>query len=409
MSAQLTLVLWAGPGRIFEKDLLGRPLWQRTLEAAQPLRPGRTLLVVNENRGFQSNRPDELDRLGGVQPVSKKRFPEALSRLRGRLLVLPAEMPCVSARSLRRLVAASRSGVPSLLSSERGSKAAAGSVAGLCCTASQLGEQPRALHNGFESLGRDWPKYKTLVATSEELLRVRNATDWGQAIQFLRRRTCERLQARGVLIDDPNTAHLDPDVSVGRGTRIRGWVVIEGTSRIGTDCDIGSFSHIVDSVVGSRTVLLDHCYVRSSRIGRRAQVGPFTHIRPESTVGDRAKVGNFVEMKKSTLGAGSKAPHLTYLGDAEVGRGVNVGAGTITCNYDGKTKHQTIIEDGAFIGSDVQLVAPVRIGRGAYVAAGSSIVEDVPAGSLAIARGRQVIKKGYARRRQPKRTKKRKT
>jgi bifunctional UDP-N-acetylglucosamine pyrophosphorylase/glucosamine-1-phosphate N-acetyltransferase len=126
-------------------------------------------------------------------------------------------------------------------------------------------------------------------------------------------------------------------------------------------------------------------------------------------VGDRAKVGNFVEMKKSTLGAGSKAPHLTYLGDAEVGRGVNVGAGTITCNYDGKTKHQTIIEDGAFIGSDVQLVAPVRIGRGAYVAAGSSIVEDVPAGSLAIARGRQVIKKGYARRRQPKRTKKRKT
>jgi len=408
MSAQLTLVLWAGPGRIFEKDLLGRPLWQRTLEAAQPLRPGRTLLVLNDRRGFQSNRPDKLDkldRLDGVQPISKNGFPRALSQLQGRLLVLPAEMPCVSARTLRRLVAASRSGVPGLLSSERGSKAAAG----LCCTASYLRKQPRALHNGLESLGRDWPKSKTLVAGSDELLRVRNSADWGQAVQLLRLRTSERLQARGVLIDDPATAHLDPEVSVGRGTRIRGWVVIEGASRIGTDCDIGSFSHIVDSVVGSRTVLLDHCYVRSSRIGRRAQVGPFTHIRPESTVGDRAKVGNFVEMKKSTLGAGSKAPHLTYLGDAEVGRGVNVGAGTITCNYDGKTKHQTIIEDGAFIGSDVQLVAPVRIGRGAYVAAGSSIVEDVPAGSLAIARSRQVVKEGYARRRQPKRTKKRKT
>jgi bifunctional UDP-N-acetylglucosamine pyrophosphorylase/glucosamine-1-phosphate N-acetyltransferase len=261
------------------------------------------------------------------------------------------------------------------------------------------------LRNGFDSLGRDWPKIKTLTAGSEELLRVRTAADWVQAVQVLRRRSCERLLARGVLLDDPTTAHIDPDVTIGRGTRIRGWVVIEGASRIGTDCDIGSFSHIVDSVIGSRTVLLDHCYVRSSRIGRHAQIGPFTHIRPESTVGDRAKVGNFVEMKKSTLGAGSKAPHLTYLGDAEIGRRVNVGAGTITCNYDGQTKHQTIIEDGAFIGSDVQLVAPVRVGRGAYVAAGSSIVEDVPAGSLAIARARQVVKEGYARRRRRSRTK----
>ncbi len=203
--------------------------------------------------------------------------------------------------------------------------------------------------------------------------------------------------ASGVLVDDPSTVHIDPDVKVGRRTRIRGWVVIEGASRIGTDCDVGSFTHVVDSVVGSRTVLLDHCFIRQSRIGRGAQVGPFAHLRPESTLGNKTKVGNFVEMKKSTLGTGSKAPHLTYLGDAVVGRRVNVGAGTITCNYDGSTKHITIIEDGAFIGSDVQLVAPVRIGRGAYVAAGSSIVDDVPAGSLAIARGRQVVKLDYVR------------
>ena len=403
MSSQLTLVLWAGPGRIFEKDLLGRPVWQRTLEAAQPLRPRRTLLVSREGHGPRRNASDSLDQLAepdGVQRLSKRTFPRALSRIQGRLLVLPAEMPLVSARTLRRLVAASRAGAPGLLSAERATKAS-----GLSCTATHLRNQRLALRNGFDSLGRDWPKIKTLTAGSEELLRVRTAADWVQAVQVLRRRSCERLLARGVLLDDPTTAHIDPDVTIGRGTRIRGWVVIEGASRIGTDCDIGSFSHIVDSVIGSRTVLLDHCYVRSSRIGRHAQIGPFTHIRPESTVGDRAKVGNFVEMKKSTLGAGSKAPHLTYLGDAEVGRRVNVGAGTITCNYDGQTKHQTIIEDGAFIGSDVQLVAPVRVGRGAYVAAGSSIVEDVPAGSLAIARARQVVKEGYARRRRRSRTK----
>lgn len=395
MSTQLTLVLWAGPGRIFEKDLLGRPLWRRTLDAAQPLKAGRTLLVLP---GGGHVGPNGLD---GVKPVSKKSFPRALSRLQGRLLVLPAEMPCVSARSLRRLVSLSRAGVPGLLSSE-----GARVTAGLCCTVSHLRKEVAKLGNGLESLGQDWTRSKTLLVDSEEVLRVRNASDWARAIRFLRRRTCEHLQARGVLIDDPAATHVDPDVSIGRGTRLRGWVVIEGASRIGADCDIGSFSHIVDSTIGSRTVLLDHCYVRSSRVGRAAQVGPFAHIRPDSTVGDRAKVGNFVEMKKTALGAGSKAPHLSYLGDATVGRGVNVGAGTITCNYDGHTKHQTIIEDGAFIGSDVQLVAPVRVGRGAYVAAGSSIVDDVPAGSLAIARGRQVVKKGYARKRRARAPKK---
>jgi bifunctional UDP-N-acetylglucosamine pyrophosphorylase/glucosamine-1-phosphate N-acetyltransferase len=311
-------------------------------------------------------------------------------------------MPCVSARTLRRLVAASRAGAPGRLAAERESKTSA-----LSCTVSHLRRELHALRNGFDSLGRHWPQAKTLTAKSEELLRVRTAADWNRAVQVLRRRSSERLIARGVLLDDPATAHIDPDVTVGRGTRIRGWVVIEGATRIGANCDIGSFSHIVDSVIGARTVLLDHCYVRSSRIGRQAQVGPFAHIRPESTIGDRAKVGNFVEMKKTTLGAGSKAPHLSYLGDAEIGRRVNVGAGTITCNYDGQAKHLTVVEDGAFIGSDVQLVAPVRVGRGAYVAAGSSIVEDVPAGSLAIARARQVVKEGYARRRGRSRTKRR--
>ena len=144
--------------------------------------------------------------------------------------------------------------------------------------------------------------------------------------------------------------------------------------------------------------MLDHCFIRSSRIGKNVQIGPFAHLRPESDVGDGAKVGNFVELKKTRLGAGAKAPHLSYLGDAIIGKGANVGAGTITCNYDGVRKHETIVGDGAFIGSDVQLVAPVRIGKGAYVAAGSCIVEDVPAKALALARSRQVIKLGWVSR-----------
>ena len=148
--------------------------------------------------------------------------------------------------------------------------------------------------------------------------------------------------------------------------------------------------------MGTSVIVLDHCFIRSSHIGNHVQIGPFAHLRPESFVGDRAKVGNFVELKKTALAAGSKVSHLSYLGDAQVGRRVNVGAGTITCNYDGQNKHQTVIEDGAFIGSDVQLVAPVRVGHGAYVAAGSCIVQDVPPQSLALARSRQVIKHNWA-------------
>jgi bifunctional UDP-N-acetylglucosamine pyrophosphorylase/glucosamine-1-phosphate N-acetyltransferase len=246
------------------------------------------------------------------------------------------------------------------------------------------------------------------IDIDDDLLEVRDLRDWADAFLILRHRKLEKLMASGVFIEDPYSVAIDPDVHIGKGTRIRGWVRIEGASRIGPHCEIGSFSHIIDSEVGSGTLLLDHCFIRSSRIGRNAQLGPFTHLRPESHVGTKAKVGNFVELKKTTLGYGSKAPHLSYLGDANIGSGVNVGAGTITCNYDGQAKHLTVIGDGAFIGSDVQLVAPVRVGKGAYVAAGSCIVEDVPAESLALARGRQVVKPGWARKKKAKKRQKKK-
>jgi bifunctional UDP-N-acetylglucosamine pyrophosphorylase/glucosamine-1-phosphate N-acetyltransferase len=176
-------------------------------------------------------------------------------------------------------------------------------------------------------------------------------------------------------------------------------VAIEGQSRIGAACEIHSHVRIVGSEIADKSVILNFCLIIGSRIAEGASVGPFAHLRPESVVGERAKIGNFVELKKTTMGAGSKANHLAYLGDATIGERVNVGAGTITCNYDGTKKYPTIIEDGAFIGSDSQLIAPVRVGKGAYVAAGSSITEDVPDGALGIARGRQSNVDGWVERR----------
>jgi bifunctional UDP-N-acetylglucosamine pyrophosphorylase/glucosamine-1-phosphate N-acetyltransferase len=208
----------------------------------------------------------------------------------------------------------------------------------------------------------------------------------------------EELMAAGVTLVDPAVTYIDPDVEIGPDTVIHPGVVIEGRSRIGAACEIEAHVRITDCEIGDGATIKNFCVLTGSRIETGAVVGPFAHLRPESVVGEGAKVGNFVELKKTSLGARSKANHLSYLGDATIGPQVNVGAGTITCNYDGSRKHATIIEGGAFIGSDTQLIAPVRVGAGAYVAAGSSITEDVPPGSLAIARGRQTNVEGWVER-----------
>jgi bifunctional UDP-N-acetylglucosamine pyrophosphorylase/glucosamine-1-phosphate N-acetyltransferase len=188
-------------------------------------------------------------------------------------------------------------------------------------------------------------------------------------------------------------------VEVGADTVIEPWVQITGRTRIGEDCRIRSFSVIQDSELARAVLVRPGCVLDQAKVGEGATLGPYAHLRPGSEIGDGAHVGNFVETKKARLGKGAKANHLTYLGDAEVGAGVNVGAGTITCNYDGVHKHMTVIEEGAFIGSDSTLVAPVRIGKGAYVGAGSCITEDVPADALALGRARQAVKEGWAKKR----------
>jgi bifunctional UDP-N-acetylglucosamine pyrophosphorylase/glucosamine-1-phosphate N-acetyltransferase len=212
----------------------------------------------------------------------------------------------------------------------------------------------------------------------------------------------EALMTAGVTVVDPASTWVGPDVSVDADTVLHPGVYLEGRTRIGRNCVINSGVRIVDSTLDDDVVVNNFCVICESHIASGAQVGPFAHIRPSSDIGEGARIGNFVELKKTRLGKGSKANHLSYLGDATIGEHVNVGAGTITCNYDGVAKHPTVIDDGAFIGSDSQLVAPVKVGKGAYVAAGSSIVEDVPAGALAITRGRQTNKPGWAEKRKTK-------
>ena len=221
----------------------------------------------------------------------------------------------------------------------------------------------------------------------------------------MRLATAKRLMAGGVTIFRPDTCMIDAVVEVGPDTTIEPFVQLLGTTRIGTESRIRSFSVIQDSTLGDHVLVRNGCILDHAEVANGAILGPYAHLRPESRIGEGAHVGNFCETKKITLGKGSKANHLTYLGDAVIGDGVNVGAGVITCNYDGVNKHLTTIGDGAFIGSDSTLVAPVTVGAGAYVAAGSCITKEVPDGALAIGRSHQTVKEGWATARRRTKTK----
>jgi bifunctional UDP-N-acetylglucosamine pyrophosphorylase/glucosamine-1-phosphate N-acetyltransferase len=231
-----------------------------------------------------------------------------------------------------------------------------------------------------------------------EVLGVNDRRELAAAARALYRRKAEALMIAGVSLIDPETTYIDTQVAVGRDSVIEPGVMIQGDTRIGAEVRIGCGSRITDAQIGDGTEVLPYTVIASSRVGRGCRIGPFSHLRPDTTLDDGARVGNFVETKKARLGRGSKANHLAYLGDAEIGRDVNIGAGTITCNYDGVAKHRTIIEDEVFIGSDTQLVAPVRVRRGAFVGAGSTITKDVPSHALALSRARQETKEGWARR-----------
>jgi bifunctional UDP-N-acetylglucosamine pyrophosphorylase/glucosamine-1-phosphate N-acetyltransferase len=230
-----------------------------------------------------------------------------------------------------------------------------------------------------------------------EALGVNSRSDLAQVEGEIQRRVVARLMSEGVTFRNPATVVIDSTVTIGADTVVYPFVVLEGDTRIGSDCVIDPGVHLTNVTVADDVHIKTGTVAENAIIEEQAMVGPYAHLRPGTKLGRRVKVGNFVETKKATFGEGAKASHLSYIGDATVGADANIGAGTITCNYDGVRKHETIIEDGAFIGSDSQLVAPVRIGRGAYVGAGSTITKDVPPDSLALSRAQQKVIEGWAK------------
>jgi bifunctional UDP-N-acetylglucosamine pyrophosphorylase/glucosamine-1-phosphate N-acetyltransferase len=241
--------------------------------------------------------------------------------------------------------------------------------------------------------------YWMTEADKSGFIPVNSLSDFSRVAAFLRQARISELESRGVFFLDPDSTWVDPEAKISRGTVIYPSVFIEGRSRLGKDCLVYPHCRIIDSRIGERVRIFGASVIENCRIEEESQVGPFSRLRPGTWLRRGSHVGNFVEMKKTVFGEGSKAMHLSYLGDARVGEKVNVGAGTITCNYDGEKKNKTYIEKEVFIGSGTELVAPVRVGRGSYLAAGSTITEDVSPEALAIARARQVEKPGWARER----------
>ncbi|MCX8031022.1 MAG: bifunctional UDP-N-acetylglucosamine diphosphorylase/glucosamine-1-phosphate N-acetyltransferase GlmU [Thermodesulfovibrionales bacterium] len=224
------------------------------------------------------------------------------------------------------------------------------------------------------------------IGNEEQFVGINSREDLSKAVSFVKNSVVKKWLKEGVTFLDTDSVYIDPDAEIGIDTIIYPNVYIEGTTKIGSNCVIYPNTRIIDSIIYDNVVIKDSSLIELSEIRENSLIGPFAHIRPQSKIGPSCKIGNFVEVKKSVLGKGVKASHLSYLGDAEIGNNVNIGAGTITCNYDGINKHKTIIEDDVFIGSDTQLVAPVRIGKNSYIGAGSTITKEVPSSALAISR-----------------------
>jgi len=428
--------------------LVGQPLIEHVLQAADEISPSTVTLVIGHGaelvRSDMGNRPNVDFVVQEPQLGTAHALQQAEPRLAGRqgtVVLLSGDVPLLRGATLRRLVEAHQAAkaaatvVTAIVDRPYGYGRIVRTKGRIARIVEERDASPelrqiREINGGiyafdlaplFDALRgiasqnaqgeyyltdliaiyrrRKLPVETLVVDNPQEIRGINSRTELAEVSRIVRQTKNEELMAAGVTIVDPATTYIDPDVEIGPDTVIHPGVSIEGQSRVGAACEIHSHVRIVGSEIADKSVILNFCLIIGSRIAEGASVGPFAHLRPESVVGERAKIGNFVELKKTTIGAGSKANHLAYLGDATIGERVNVGAGTITCNYDGTNKYPTIIEDGAFIGSDTQLIAPVRVGKGAYVAAGSSITEDVPDGALGIARGRQTNVDGWVERR----------
>ena len=458
MSETHVVVLAAGQGTRMKSGLPkvlhrigGRALLEYVLRAADPLTPATTTIVVGHKadvvREKMGGRPNlqfvvQQPQLGTAHALQQAE--PVLAGRSGTLLLLSGDVPLLTRTTLQRVVEAHRgagaaatvvtatverpygygrivraNGTIARIVEERDATPAERQIKeinsgiyafdlaplfdSLRSIASQNAQGEFYLTDLIAIYRRKKLTVETLmVENPEEIRGINSRTELAEVSRLVRQTKNEELMAAGVTLIDPSTTYIEPDVEIGPDTVIHPGVTIEGSTKIGSACEIQGNVRISDSEIGDRVTVNNFCLIVGARVAEGAAIGPFAHLRPDTEVLEGAKVGNFVELKKTTLGSGSKVNHLSYLGDATVGAGVNVGAGTITCNYDGSHKHRTVIEDGAFIGSDTQLIAPVTVGKGAYVGAGSSITEDVPGGSLAIARGRQTNIPGWVERKKGK-------
>jgi bifunctional UDP-N-acetylglucosamine pyrophosphorylase/glucosamine-1-phosphate N-acetyltransferase len=450
-SALHVVVLAAGKGTRMKSalpkvlhPLSGRPLIEYVLRTAEALRPASLTLVVGHNgelvKEALPGRPHvrfvtQEPQLGTAHAVLQTE--SLLGTARGSVLLLSGDVPLLSPSTLARVISThaeagaaatvltafierpygygrivrSRGAITRIVE-ERDASPAERAIREINSGVYLFDLEPLfpALHSVaaknaqgeyyLPDLVAIYRRRRRTVATvsvdnPDEIRGINSRTELAEVGALVRQQKNEELMAAGVTLIDPATTYVDADVVVGADTVIHPNVYLEGQTRIGSACEIRAGVRIADSTIGDRVIINNFCVLDGATVASDARVGPFAHLRPGSDLRQRVHVGNFVELKKTTLGEGSKANHHAYLGDATIGAGVNVGAGVITCNYDGEQKHPTVVEDEAFIGSDSQLVAPVRIGRGAYVAAGSSIVQDVPAGALGIARGRQANVAGW--------------
>ena len=445
------LILAAGKGTRLKSSLAkvlhaagGRPLVEHVVRACVPVGPKKIVVVV----GHQAEKVQEIVEPLGAETVLQQ--PQngtghamlVAKRAIGNakfVVVLPGDAPLVRTETLRALIQKHKEGqaAATILTAvlvdptgygrilRKGGDAVAAIIEESQLTAEQrelneinssmycftttklwpaLAEvKPNNSHREIyltDAIGLLSAKGDTVLAEiaqdSREMLGCNTRADLAGVDHTFREWKREALMRDGVTIQLPETVLVDPDVTVGEDTVIEPCVQLLGKTKIGARCMVKTGSVVLDSMLEDDVVIEPHCVITASRIDSQAIAGPFARMRPNSHVKSGARIGNFVELKKSTVGEGSKVPHLSYVGDTKIGKKSNIGAGTITCNYDGFHKHPTTIGNKVFIGSDSTLVAPVKVGDGAYVAAGSTITENVPAGALGIARGRQVNKAGWA-------------
>jgi bifunctional UDP-N-acetylglucosamine pyrophosphorylase/glucosamine-1-phosphate N-acetyltransferase len=427
-------------------EVLGRPILQYTIDAVKPLNPQRLIVVVGNAAEEVKKRINDDSiffvtqkrLLGTGNALAEAR--EAMKDFKYTIVVLNGDSPLITAKTLKNLLNKHKRSKNSLSLLSfidesvsgygRVIRDKNGKVTGIIedkhltleyrhikeLNAGIYAMEPEVLdyldrlkkHSSsgeyyltdiVEIASKMGKKINAYNCPPEEVRGVNTRKELYEVSELLNSRIISRWMKKGVTFVVPSASIVHPSVSIGRDTVIYPNTCLEGKTSIGKNCTIYPGTRICDSVIGNGVVVKDCTIIENSQIKDMSAVGPFAHLRPYSIVGRKVKIGNFVELKKATIGDYTKASHLSYIGDAVVGKNVNIGAGTITCNYDGQKKYITTIESGVFVGSDAQLIAPVKIGKGAYVAAGATITRDVPAGSLAISRTKQKNIEGWVKRR----------